>query len=115
VLDRDISDPFYREWFISYLREHPELFQIYNLKSGIDFPSDLRLTVDYPEDLNLISTLLEHLKDYGPLVSFEKIYQYTAQNPEVKRLNANRIDLVIERGIKGGAYHELVKQHNETK
>jgi spore coat polysaccharide biosynthesis protein SpsF len=114
ALDRDVSDPFYREWFISYLREHPELFRILNLTSGIDFPSDLRLTVDYEEDLHLISTLLEQLKDQGSLVSFHQVYQYTEKHPEVKQLNANRIDLVMERGIKGGAYHELVKQHHGT-
>lgn len=111
-VDKDITDVFYREWFISYLREHPELFAIYNLTSGIDFPSNLRLTVDYKEDLDLISALLESLKEKGPLVSFQEIFEYTQAYPEIKKLNANRIDLVIERGIKGGAYHKLVKKHH---
>ncbi len=54
--DRNLT---WREHVTPYIRLHPEMFKLHNVKSDRDF-STMRWTVDTPEDLEFVRTIYSH-------------------------------------------------------
>lgn len=86
-----------REHVTLYAYEHPELFEIHNLKAEKDL-SYLRVTVDEPADLLMIEQLLRETEDTSDI----------AQSPYA--LCASKCIAVLEKSKKLQQINALVKQ-----
>jgi spore coat polysaccharide biosynthesis protein SpsF len=68
-----------------YIRKHPELFRLKNVRYTEDL-SAFRWTVDEPKDLELVRTVYSHfgLMPFG----MPEVLEFLRKNPELGRLNA---------------------------
>ena len=57
--------------------------------------SNYRLTIDYIEDYNLIKIIFKNLYPENPLFDLSDIINLLLENPELTRINAERIDVKI--------------------
>jgi spore coat polysaccharide biosynthesis protein SpsF len=71
-----------------YIYQHPEIFNIKNYASGIDF-SFHRWTVDTEEDYQLISKIYDELYRPGKIFLFEDILRLFERKPELLSINQN--------------------------
>lgn len=75
-----------REHVTPYIRKHPELFHLENVRYPEDL-SALRWTVDEPQDLELVRAVYSHfgLLPFGML----EVLDFLSKNPELGKLNAS--------------------------
>lgn len=82
------DDPADREHVSLYIYEHPEIFRLRNVVSGL--PADaatLRLTVDTPEDYALVTRIYEALYPDNPCFGMTEILTLFAAQPELREIN----------------------------
>ncbi len=103
-LDREVSDPLFRESLTTYIREHPASFSIRNIERERDL-SGLRWTLDYPEDLAFMEAVYGALHREGTIFGMEDVLALLDRQPELGDLNRHRADTTVIRGIRGAAYH----------
>lgn len=80
------SEPRHREHVTPYYREHPEEFELYNIRSDELFEekwfknrTDLRLTLDESADYQLIETVYREI-DYSDILDIQDVIQYIDEN-----------------------------------
>lgn len=111
-LDREVSDPFFRESLTAYIREHPESFRMANLEHTEDL-SSLRWTVDYPEDLEFVERVYEALAQEGGSFGMREVLALLGRRPEIREINRHLEDTTVIRGIRGATYHEALRRHGK--
>lgn len=91
VLERVASltqDPADREHVSLYIYEHPEIFRLHNVESGLAPEiADLRLTVDTPQDFDLISRIYGALYPTQPDFRIADILKVLDAHPDWRDLN----------------------------
>ena len=112
-LDRDIKDNLYREWITTTLMENPDKYKTLNIpyKKNI---SSLRLTVDYPEDFELTEKILRKLHKEGEVFFLEDVLELFKKEPELIKINENRVDKGIVDNYRSAEFHSLKKNNNLT-
>lgn len=81
-------DPVDREHVSLYIYEHPELYRLLNVASGMpEEVGDLRWTVDTPEDFRLVSTIYQALYPSHPHFGWLDVLRLLEQRPELKTIN----------------------------
>jgi spore coat polysaccharide biosynthesis protein SpsF len=109
-MDQDVKDPLHREWLTTYILERPKRFRILNIASDSD-ARDLRWTLDYPEDLRFLRTVFGHfIRRKQSQFGMNAIIRLLEQQPQLKKINARRIDRTILKGIRSHVYHTLAKK-----
>lgn len=78
--------PFEREHVTPYMRKHPELFKLVNLKNGENI-SYKRWTLDKEEDFILIKRILEELYPKNPCFGMQDVLDFLKKNPELEEIN----------------------------
>lgn len=84
------NDPVDREHVSIFIYEHPELFALHNVTSGLPDEQSLgrmRLTVDTPEDFALIRAIFEELYPANPGFLLGDVLQLLERRPELLQLN----------------------------
>jgi len=76
-----------REHVTSYIRNHPELFSLYNVKNPVDL-SQFRWTVDQQEDLDFVREIFKRLSHKQKIFYMEDIVGLLQQYPTLKEINA---------------------------
>ena len=112
-LDREVSDPFFRESLTAYIREHPAAFEIANLEHPEDL-SRLRWTMDYPEDLAFVEAVYRRLGPQGEIFGMEDLLRLLEWSPELRDLNRCWEDVTVERGIRGTGYHAALRARGQA-
>ena len=104
----EITDPFWREWFPSYLWERRDEFRILNLAYPINL-SALRWTVDYQEDLRFMREVFRRLQGEAEPFGMEKVLELLEAQPELAAINARHSR---NEGMEGAlnAYRKLQKR-----
>ncbi len=105
-LDKEVRDPLHREWLTTYVMNRPRKFRILNLPAERD-ESALRWTLDYPEDLRFLRAVFGRLAREGDGFSRKRVMSLLEERPSLARINLNRVDKVVRRGIRSGVYHAL--------
>jgi spore coat polysaccharide biosynthesis protein SpsF len=75
-----------REHVTAFITEHPELFQIAQVRSHLD-ASEMRWTVDTPEDLELVRALCAAFDGNPPGV--DELIAYLRARPDLAAINAH--------------------------
>jgi spore coat polysaccharide biosynthesis protein SpsF len=89
------KEPFEREHVTPYIyQSNPDKFKLYEFSYKKDI-SDYRLTIDYREDFEFIKTIFEKLFKKNPLFTLVDIIQLLESEPELLRINENRINKKI--------------------
>ncbi len=83
----EIRDPFWREWFTSFISEHPEIFRIVNIANSEDL-SHLRWTVDYEEDFQFVNEIFTRLYSQNKGFVMRDILQLLEKVPGLGRINS---------------------------
>lgn len=83
---REVSDPFWREWFTSYLREHPSEYRAVNVERDDDL-SALRWTVDYEEDFRFVEEVFSGLYPKKKIFLMKDILALLEENPALAEIN----------------------------
>ncbi len=107
-LNTEVKEVLGREWLTCHIMENPERFQIYNLKNSVNL-SSMRWTVDYPEDLAFVEEIFKAFDGEDKIFTLRDVLNFLEKNPQILKINANRIDKTIARGIRSAAYHKLIK------
>jgi spore coat polysaccharide biosynthesis protein SpsF len=81
-----VQDPFWREWFTSYLRERPQEFRIANVEHTKDL-SGLRWTVDYEEDFVFAERIFKSLYPNKKIFTMSDMLELLQAEPEIGRIN----------------------------
>lgn len=82
------TDPVDREHVSLYIYEHPDRYNILDIKD--DLSSDLkgiRLTVDTEADFQLVSNVFEELYSKDQFFNLEDIFRLFDQKPELRHIN----------------------------
>ncbi len=106
-LNREVTDPLYREWITTTIMENPDKFAIVNVANEQDDQSDFRLTVDYQEDLDLVAKIFEALHRDGEVFTWPDILKLYQTHPELPAINEKWIDTTMVQGIRSKAWSEL--------
>ena len=96
---RSTSDKDDREHVTLYIRRHPELFNIQNVRKEGEPLDDLRLCLDTEEDLKLITELYDNLYQNRP-IKLDEVIRYLDLNPELKSINSH----VSQKPVKGKVF-----------
>lgn len=86
-LQKQLADPFWREWFPIWMLEHPDTFPMSNVTNPVDL-SSLRWTVDYQEDLAFVRKIYRRLNREGEVFGMEDVLALLQSEPELSRINA---------------------------
>jgi len=86
-LDKEVTDPYFRELLTYYIMEHPQEFTMKNVSYRKDL-SQLRWTVDYQEDLEFVQKIYEALGKDSNIFTMKNIITFLATHPEVANINA---------------------------
>ena len=89
----DIDD---HEHVTLYIRRHPDLFKIHNVRKEGEPLDNIRLCLDTEEDSKLISEIYKHLYDGNP-IKLEEIISFLNNNPELKAINSD----IKQKPVKG--------------
>lgn len=85
---RRTDDPVDHEHVSLYIYEHPELYRLHNMESGLPEKWwDTRLTLDTDEDYRLISRVFEALYAKSPAFRLGDILNVLEQNPQWLQIN----------------------------
>lgn len=99
-----IKDPFWREWFTSYISEHPSDFRIVNIANGEDL-SHLRWTVDYEEDFEFVRNVFEKLYPIRKNFVMKDILELLTKEPSLALIN--------EKYTRNEAYYKAREEQNK--
>ncbi len=82
------QDPQIREHSTLYMRQHPELYRLYNIEAPpeLHYP-DTYIELDTPEDFKVIKTIYESLYGEGKIFSAQEILDFLKQNPHIAQQN----------------------------
>lgn len=82
------DDPEIREHSTLYMRQHPELYRLYNIEAPpeLNYP-DTYIELDTPEDFKVINTIYEALYRDGRVFSAQEILDFLNKNPWVADQN----------------------------
>jgi len=82
------DDPAYREHVSLYIYEHPEIFRLCSIESGLpEWVTRLRLTVDTGEDFTLVSAIFEALSPQNPAFGLSDIVRLLEERPDLQEIN----------------------------
>jgi len=87
---RDISDPFWREWFAAGFSREPEKYRYGTLPVDREVPH-LRWTVDYPDDLEFIRLVYQNLYREDRVFLMDDVLNLLQASPELVEINQNHI------------------------
>jgi len=76
-----------REHVTAYIRNHPELFTLYDIKNPVDL-SKYRWTVDQQEDLDFVREIYKRLSKKQKIFYMEDIVELLQQHPQLQEINA---------------------------
>jgi len=110
-LDKEVEDKLYREWITTTIMENPDKFKILNFPYEKNI-SDFRLTVDYPEDFELAERIFKNLHKEGKVFFLEDILELFKKQPELIKINENRVDKGIVDNYRSAEFHNLKKNNN---
>ena len=115
-LDREIDDPFYRDWFSAYLREHPDGFTWVNVRCADTRPGlrALRWTVDHPEDLRFVDEVFGRLGERGGVFGMRDVLALLEREPSLREINRHLEDTTNDRWIRSATYHRLLAERQEV-
>lgn len=108
-LDREVDDPFYRDWFSAFIREHPERYMMINVASPADL-HELRWTVDHPEDVEFVGRVFDALGPAAESAGMPEMLALLERHPDWRDINRHLEDSVIIRGIRSVTYHRLLAE-----
>ena len=77
-----------REHVMPYLRNHPELFTLANLKNSTNL-SHLRWTLDVPQDFTFIKKVYKKLYPKNPLFGMNAIINLLQKEPRLSKINSS--------------------------
>lgn len=80
--DREVTDPFRREWLTTNFFEHPENYKMKTLAAPQNL-SHLRLTVDYQSDLDLVRAIFHELYQGGRIFRLNEILSLLDRRPDL--------------------------------
>jgi len=108
-LDCEIDDPFYRDWFSAYVREHADRFTWVNVTCADARPGlrALRWTVDHPEDLRFVDEIFRRLGEGGRVFGMGEVLALLEREPALREINRHLEDVTGARGIRSATYHRL--------
>ena len=75
--------PSEREHVTSYIWNHPEKFNIFNVKNNVDL-SAYRLTIDEKKDYQALKIIVDQVKE----LTMENIVKFLDEHEEVRKINA---------------------------
>lgn len=77
-----------REHATQYIRKHPEMFKLQELKCPIDNIGHMRWTLDEPDDYEMLSKVYEHFVSVGreDFVT-EDVIEFLKNNPDIEAIN----------------------------
>jgi len=82
------NDPVDHEHVSIYIYEHPEIFRLMNIESGLsEEQTSVRLTVDTPEDFALIKTIYEKLYPLKSDFNLKDILALLKDMPDLANMN----------------------------
>ena len=84
---REITEPFWREWFPLYVSNHRDAFRIVNVAGPVDL-SALRWTVDYEADLVFVREIYRRLYQRGKVFGMDEILALLKAAPDLANINA---------------------------
>jgi spore coat polysaccharide biosynthesis protein SpsF len=87
---KEIQEPFFREWFPSYVADHLSQFRTHNLAHPADL-SGLRWTLDYEDDLTFTREVYRRLYRDGGVFGMEDILSLLRREPALAELNARHV------------------------
>ncbi len=85
-MDREVKDPFWREWLTGYLRERPNEYRIGGVENAEDL-SALRWTVDYEEDLRFTEEIFSRLYPKKKIFLMKDILELLEKEPAIAEIN----------------------------
>lgn len=84
------NDPVDHEHVSLYIYEHPELYSLWNVDSGLpEWCGALRLTVDTADDLRLIRAIYEELYPRNPVFDLDDVLELLDGNPMLAAINCH--------------------------
>lgn len=100
----EVKDQFWREWFNSYIVEHPEEFRIANVMHEKDL-SALRWTIDYSEDYSFMKEIFSRLYPGKKIFLMEDILKLMEKEPWLYEIN--------KKYARNEAYYKAKETHHE--
>ena len=97
----EINEPFWREWFPSFIMEHPELYRVGNVQNDRNL-SHLRWTVDYEEDFIFVKHIFEKLYPIKKMFLMQDILDLLEKEPWLGEINSKY--------ARNEAYYEAKKE-----
>ncbi|MDZ4713431.1 MAG: glycosyltransferase family protein [bacterium] len=88
-----------KEHVTLYIRRHPEIFRINNVKRAGKRLDDIRLCLDTEEDAKVISAIFDTLYNGVP-IRLDEAIEFLDKNPELKKINSG----IQQKAIKGKVY-----------
>lgn len=88
---RELEDPYWREWFSSYIFKHPQEYRVGIIENDKDL-SHLRWTVDYQEDFEFVREVFERLYPHKRIFLKDDILELLKQEPWMNEINAKHIN-----------------------
>ncbi len=85
---REAVLPSEREHVGPYLRKHPEIFRLAEVRWEQDH-AQVRLSVDEPQDLSLVRAIYEALYEEGSIFLTSDVLRFLEAHPHLKRLNTH--------------------------
>ena len=113
-LNREVTNPLYREWITTTIMENPDRFAIINLPNDQENQSDFRLTVDYQEDLDLVQKIFEALHQDDKIFTWQDILELYKANPNLPAINEKWVDTTMVNGIRSKAWSELKNNYSKS-
>ena len=96
-VDREDTDPAWREHATYYIRQHPEAFRTVRVHNpDHPGPNERRWTVDTPEDLAFARAVYDHFGH--DRFTYADVLAALAEHPEWERMNAH----VEQKPVAGG-------------
>lgn len=88
-LSKEVTQPFWREWFTGYLAEPANHFRVWNVRHSVDL-SALRWTLDYEEDLTFLREIYRRLYRPGEKpFGLPEVLALLRQEPALAAINAS--------------------------
>ncbi len=109
-LDREVTDPLYREWITTTILKHPDAYRIANIADTGNH-TNLRLTVDYLEDMALVEAIISRLHVPGKVFTLTDILALFEREPALVDINRMHVDGAIVDNIRSAHFHQLTKKN----
>jgi spore coat polysaccharide biosynthesis protein SpsF len=83
---RELKDPFWREWFVAYIADHPKEYNYLTIPLDRDM-THRRWMLDYPEDLDFVRTVYRRLDREDDIFTYQDVLKLVAEHPELDEKN----------------------------